>query len=275
MVGILDAVRRALPAPVRQLLSRSLYPFRQGSRLFKPYLIKSKEMEGVVFDFWIGDRQGRDWYDRPCINNPVWLEMRFMRDMLVEKGDVVFECGGHHGCSTILLSSWVGDTGKVVTFEPDPANCRIIEKNIELNGLQNVLLQKAAVGAKPGTITFDAATNAVNLSGRGVDVQVRCLDELEHLNPTLLKIDVEGFEVQVLQGAKKILSRRPKLEIEVHTELLRQFGTSVEELLGLINVEDYKVWIQWRDDQQPEEYDPTMPIEKRCHLFCVSRQVSS
>ncbi len=274
MARTLDAVKRALPDPVRRFLHRALYPLRGGRLFFKPYLIKNKEMEGVVFDFWIGDRQGRNWYDRPCINNPIWLEMRFIRDHLIEKGDVILECGGHHGCSAILLSKWVGVDGKVVTFEPDPANCDILEKNIQLNRLENVVLHRAAVGAKSGTTTYDVAANSVSESSAGLDVKVVCLDEYEHLNPTFLKIDVEGFEVQVLRGAKKILSRRPKLEIEVHTELLSQFGTSLEELMRLINIKDYKVWIHWRDDQQPEEYDIRIPIEKRCHIFCIPYPVS-
>jgi FkbM family methyltransferase len=264
----LDAIKTALPNPIRTFLSRILYPFRQGRRFFKPYLIK-KDMEGVAFDFWIGDRTGRDWYDRPCINNPIWLEMRFIRDYLIEQGDVILECGGHHGCSAILLSKWVGVDGKVVTFEPLPANCDIIEKNIHLNRLKNVVLKREAAGANTGIITFDEASSAVNLFGRGEDVRAICLDEYEHLNPTFLKIDVEGFEVQVLQGAKNILSKCPKLEIEVHAELLSRYGTNVDDLFRLIDVKKYKMWVQWKDDQQPEEYDMRTPIKKRVHLFCI------
>jgi FkbM family methyltransferase len=267
MDSFLRTVKRTLPDPVKQLLRRALFPLRNKG-LFKPYVIK-KDMEGVVFDFLIGDRTGRDWYDRECINNPVWLEMRFIRDQLIEQGDVILECGGHHGCSAILLSNWVGPRGKVVTFEPFPENCDILEKNIKLNRLKNVSLQRNAVGAERGKITIDASISAVNLSGKGIEVDVTCLDVFEHLNPTFLKIDVEGFEMQVLQGAKNILAKRPKLAIEIHAELLSQYGCSVGDLFKLIKVENYKLWIQWKDNQPPEEYDMKTPIEKRVHLFCV------
>lgn len=157
-----------------------------------------------------------------------------------------------------------------MTFEPSPANCDIIEKNIQQNGLRNVTLERKAVGAELGIITISNASNSsVTLSGEGVQVELTCLDEYEHLNPTFLKIDVEGFEMQVLQGAKKILSTRPKLAIEIHTEQLSQYGASVQELFRLIDVETYKLWIQWDDGQQPEEYDMRTPIEKRVHLFGV------
>lgn len=137
------------------------------NRLFKPYL-KKKNIQGVVFDFWIGDRDARDWYDLQC-TGPVWVEMRFIMDHLIGQGDVVLECGGHYGCTAIVLSNWVGGDGKVVTFEPLPANCEIIDKNIQQNGLQNVILEGKVVGAERGKITIKNASNSsVTLSGEGV-----------------------------------------------------------------------------------------------------------
>lgn len=238
------------------------------NRRFKPYL-KRKNIEGVVFDFWISDIAGRNWYDLQC-TDPVWDEMRFMKDHMIEYGDVILECGGHHGCTAIVLSNWVGDMGKVVTFEPLPNNCDIIQKNIQQNRLENVTLERKAVGAERGKITITNVSNSsVALSREGIEVEMTCLDEYEHLNPTFLKIDVEGFELQVLQGAKRILSKRPKLAIEIHTEQLFHFGSSIEDLFRLIGVEDYNLWIQWQDGKYPEEYKKTTPILKRVHVFFI------
>lgn len=266
MSVILDTAKRVIPIPIKKVLKRIYNRFR--NRPFKPYL-KKKNVEGVVFDFWIGDRDGRDWYDLQC-GDPVWLEMRFIKDHLIEQGDVVLECGGHHGCSAIILSHWVGAAGKVVTFEPSPANGDIIEKNIEQNGISNITLERKAVGAEQGMITISEASNSsVTPSGEGLRAELTCLDEYEHLNPTFLKIDVEGFEMQVLQGAKQILSTRPKLAIEIHTEDLSQYGASVQDLFRLIDVKNYKLWIQWDDFKYPEEYDMSTPIQKRVHLFGI------
>ena len=272
MVAILDTVKRALPRPTKEVLERIVCRLR--NRPFKSYLKKKKKIEGVVFDFWIGDRVGRDWYDLQC-TDPIWVEMRFIKDHLIGRGDVVLECGGHHGCTAIVLSNWVGVAGKVVTFEPSPANCDIIEKNIQQNGLRNVTLERKAVGVERGIITInDASNSSVTPSGKGLRVELTCLDEYENLNPTFLKIDVEGFEMQVLQGAKKILSTRPKLAIEIHTENLSRYGASVQDLFRLIDVENYKLWIQWEDGKEPEAYDIRIPIKKRVHLFGVPLAVS-
>ena len=94
------------------------------SLVFKPY-VKRKTIEGVEFDFYFGNRQGRNWYDINA-TDPIWDEMRHIRDLLIDEGEIIFELGSHHGCTTILLANWVGPEGKVIAFEPDPVNARIL-----------------------------------------------------------------------------------------------------------------------------------------------------
>ena len=127
MDGISDLVKALIPDPIEKILrgiSHCSHCFRE--KQFKPYILK-KNVEGVVFDFWIGDITGRQWYGTTDSN---WPEMRFIRDHLIHPGDVILECGAHHGCLTMVLSNWVGDKGKVVAFEPVPKNADILQKNI-------------------------------------------------------------------------------------------------------------------------------------------------
>jgi hypothetical protein len=93
------------------------------------------------------------------------------------------------------------------------------------------------------------------------------LDTYAGEKPTLVKIDVEGFEVEVLRGAKTILSTRPKLVLEIHTTELAGFGTSVDELFTLIDALSYRWWIQRDDAGEPVEFDLKSPLTDRCHLF--------
>ncbi len=262
-------VFRALPVPVANALRRLLFPFRNRG-LFAPYVIH-KDMEGESFEFLIGDRTGRDWYDRPCINNPRWLEMRFIKEHMAAPGDVILECGGHHGCSAILLSRWVGAAGSVVTFEPFPENCDILARNLTLNALTNVTLERKAVGATDGHITVEPASSGVDLSGHGRRVPLVRLDDYAHLRPTFLKIDVEGFEVDVLRGAVALLATCPKLALEIHADLLAQYGASVQDVFDLIGLDRYDTWVQWTDDQQPVPFDASITIDHRVHVFCLPR----
>lgn len=252
----------------QRLLRKPVTALRQ--RNFRPY-VKRKNVEGVAFDFFVGDLEGQQWYDLQS-TDPVWVEMRFLRDHLIQPGDVVFEAGAHHGCTTILLSRWVGDQGKVFAFEPHPGNGEIIRRNILLNKLSNVVLHGKAVGAGKGTILMNAKSNssvqASNPRG-GVSVEMTFLDKYADLKPNFLKIDVEGYEAEVLKGAKKILATRPKLAMEIHTESLPGYGTSVQELLDLIPLQGYRVWIQWEDGEEPAAYATNQPITSRVHLFAV------
>jgi len=155
-------------------------------------------------------------------------------------------------------------------FENSPA--KDIEKNIKQNGITNVILERKEVGEELGKVTINGASNSyVNMSGHGAEVDITCLDEYEHLHPTVLKIDVEGFEMRVLQGAKKILSTRPRLAIEIHSRELLRYGASVQDLAKLIDLESYKVWIQWENGLEPEEWDMRTPIVNRVHLFGIPR----
>jgi FkbM family methyltransferase len=238
---------------------------------FTPY-VKRKVVEGVEFDFLIGDKDGRSWYDLEC-TDPDWPEMRFMRDRLVRPGDVVFECGGHHGCTAVVLSQWVGATGKVFTFEPHPRNAEILRQNLALNNIHNATLRQCAVGAAHGSVAMrDVSNSCVEMTNSAPapgDVDVIKLDDLRNERPTVLKIDVEGFEVEVLKGAAEVLKTRPKLAIEVHTDVLRRYGTSVEELLSYLDTSVYELWVQWDDEAYPVMYDSGMPITSRVHLFAI------
>ena len=125
-MGALAKVKSMMPASAVDALKRVYHGVR--NRSFEPYL-KHKSVEGLEFDLWICDRDGRIWYDLTA-TDPVWHEMRFLRDHILTPGDVVLECGGHHGCTAVIIANWVGPKGKVVTFEALPRNCDIIQRNI-------------------------------------------------------------------------------------------------------------------------------------------------
>jgi FkbM family methyltransferase len=238
-------------------------------KTFKPYTITKENVEGITFKFWVGDRFARKVYDED--RSPSWPEMTFLRDNLIQPDDVVFECGAHHGFTTILISKWVGEEGRVIAFEPVPHNTEIIQKNIELNHLNNVLLVKKAVGSTKGKVYLSGHSSSSIVKGGGIETDITYVDEYAHFKPTLLKIDVEGYEVEVLKGAKNILATRPKLSIEIHSPAsLAAYNSSVEDIFRYIEITKYKkLWVQWDDREKPEEYDIKKPIKDRVHLFAL------
>lgn len=259
-------VRRAVPETIISILRSARFRIRRF--FFQPY-IEKLNAEGDAFHFWIGDPVAEQWYT----GNWFGPEIRFMRDRLVKPGDIVLECGAHHGCLTILFSHWVGETGSIVAFEPVTRNATLTRKNIELNRLKNVQVLNSAVGAREGSACVTNESNARITEGTlgGMRVAMTCLDEYAELNPTLLKIDVEGFEAEVLRGARSVLEKRPRLAVEIHTEALPRYGSSVEDILNLIDRERYTLWIQWRDEDEPVMYDGRTPIRHRVHLFAFPK----
>jgi FkbM family methyltransferase len=133
---------------------------------------------------------------------------------LLRPGDQFADVGANAGSYTILAGGAVGADG--VAIEPIPSTFRRLQENIRLNHLEDrVRALNIGVGNTPGTLKFTSGLDTVNhaladgeVAENGVDVEVSCLDlVLAGVEPLLMKIDVEGFETPVLEGAAKVLAR--------------------------------------------------------------------
>lgn len=148
------------------------------------------------------------------------------------EGKVVYDIGAHSGAYTLFFARRVGLRGQVVAFEPQPRNFRKLTRNLRLNRIGNARGVEMAVGRGPGrrsifmlpgmTTTASLAEEAdTPLRWRVGQAEVAALDaligELRLPPPQFVKIDVEGMEGEVIEGAAKTLDRwRPELLIEMH-----------------------------------------------------------
>lgn len=156
----------------------------------------------------------RGTWDGPIIH---WLGQR------IPQGTVALDIGASIGLWTVQLARYA----PVIAIEPLPGNHRWLERNIALNGLQSaVKVHHIAVGSEPGTLRIDSAeldggSAAISLDGTGVDIPVRRLDDLALQRVALVKMDVEGFELEVLRGASRLLEEhRPVIFGEFSREWL-------------------------------------------------------
>jgi FkbM family methyltransferase len=169
---------------------------------------------------------------------------------LVPSGGVVWDVGANIGFYSLIASRLVGE-GRVVAFEPLPANQEAIRRNLALNGISNVELIGIALSDEEGTAQLEmhASPTWAKLDTSGdttfkrdtetagsVSVRVSTLDaQLAHAPaPDVVKMDIEGAEVAALRGASKLLAEhRPTLICELHgtnravTELLEAHGYAV------------------------------------------------
>jgi FkbM family methyltransferase len=144
------------------------------------------------------------------------------------------DVGANVGYYMLLIRQAVGPRGRVDSIEPQPDNVVELRRNIDANRFDNVRLFPVALGEADGEAMLSTEINATLLgepSGPRTPVAVRRLDDVVEERIDLLKVDVEGYEAQVLRGARRHLASRPALFLEVHPWLLPQ-GESVDALLG-------------------------------------------
>jgi FkbM family methyltransferase len=165
---------------------------------------------------------------------------------IVRPGALVVEVGANIGAHTVELSGRAGPDGEVHAFEPQRIVFQALCANLALNQCANVHARQAAVGEQVGTCVIPAIdpmtrTNYGGVSPRGVTVgeivPVITLDSLDLPACHLLKVDVEGMEVEVLKGAEGLIETyRPIMYLE------NDRADRSEELLTLVERLDYKAY---------------------------------
>jgi FkbM family methyltransferase len=191
------------------------------------------------------------YYDLPIV--------RVIQELL-KPGMTFVDVGAHVGQYSLLASGLVGREGAVHSFEPEPATFALLQHNVLINGLRNVHPVRCALAesskevelyvARPDNIGQTSLRQPDNFSGVQVKVQCRTLDDyaeghgLGRIN--LIKIDVEGAELDVLLGARWILSRNPKphIIIEFWEKFLQAYGSSCAQVAEFLEGSGYSLfWI--------------------------------
>ena len=141
----------------------------------------------------------------------------------IKKGDTVIDIGANIGYYTILFSKLVGKKGKVIAFEPEPSNFKLLKENIEINNCKNVVPFNVALSDSKGKkeLYFNPENRGgCSLKNKNLKnvlkVRTMPLDDIIK-KANFIKIDVEGAEAEVLEGADKILKQNNLiLMIEVY-----------------------------------------------------------
>jgi FkbM family methyltransferase len=174
------------------------------------------------------------------------LSERAVQDTLVANlhpGGVFWDVGAHAGFLAILGARLAGPGGRVVAFEPVPANICELRANIQANGFgDRVEIRELALTDTDGTGRMSVGAGITASLGDGatgtLEVALARGDSLDAPAPTVVKIDVEGAECSVLEGMRRLLDEhRPVLIVEIHQgngprvrEQLERHGYHVEQL---------------------------------------------
>lgn len=171
---------------------------------------------------------------------------------ILHHGDVVIDVGAFIGEESLLAAKFVGNIGRVYAFEPLPFHIRRLADNIKRNHFHNIEIVTYALSNKKGTFPLYEAGSGSSFVKNEAEYHVK----KENIKPILvktitlndfvkkrnikriklLKIDVEGWDLQVLKGADTILKRKdaPDIMIEVIDSVLSKAGSSASELLAYL-----------------------------------------
>lgn len=194
----------------------------------------------------------------------------------IQPGQVVLDIGGHAGYYTLLFAKYTGAGGRVYTFEPNPDNYAILEKNVRRNGFQNVELRREVVSDsdEPLQLYLPHQENTGNGSLYASSDTAYGNIEVQAINPDrffqergiekidLIKIDVEGHEENVLRGLHHYLSlpaeSSPEVFVEVNELTLRRAGKTPDQIFQLMHSIGYSAY-RIEDDGEAKPAD---------HTFC-------
>jgi FkbM family methyltransferase len=190
----MDAILRFLKWQINTRLNPFpvIYPFTERSKL-----IIAKGMTGATGNLYCGLHEYTDMF----------FLLHFLR-----KDDLFVDIGANVGSYTVLASAHVG--ARSITFEPVPVTYSVILQNIYINKINELVKPlNIALGSKKDKLLFTSSYDTVNHvvaksenAENAIEVMVDKLDNvLQGEMPALIKIDVEGFETEVINGAHEVL----------------------------------------------------------------------
>jgi FkbM family methyltransferase len=175
----------------------------------------------------------------------------------LEPGDVMLDVGANIGYFSLLGSQLVGPTGQVVSFEPSIRALSKLTTHLCINQCNNVTVCSQAMGDSVGTEHLNWAPSS-NIGGstiaRGTPSQgqseliaIRRLDDVcdeMNLAPSFVKLDVEGFELYALRGARRTLqTHHPMVVCELTNDFLQDHGQSGSQMLRFMRDLGYDAWL--------------------------------
>jgi FkbM family methyltransferase len=181
---------------------------------------------------------------------------------LIPRGGTVVEVGANTGYFTLKFAKWAGSGGRVVAYEPDAENFRLLTKNIAANGYRNVSAEMKAASDRAGSVDLYVCEDHGGdhriydpCDGRGkVTVEAVALDDTG-VKPDFVKIDVQGVDYLVLKGMERAIRENRKLTVMMQFSpyLIEKAGSNAAAVLSSIRGLGLNVYVV---SDKPRLFEP-------------------
>jgi methyltransferase, FkbM family len=291
LVGALPMRYRAYAMYSRLFGSENSRKIRGGSFLLRalaglsrmvglPTVVPIHGAGGLVALVDMGDRRVLDAVREIRGEHP---EFPVMKSLLSE-GDTFIDIGANSGTYALLASRMVGQTGKVIAIEPQPELARSIAASALLSNASNIEVMETACGKSSGSSKLMIPVNDTGRAGlhpgfsgqfvhSTVTVSLSSLDSLlENAvcpGKMLIKIDVEGNEMDILSGARETIARyRPAVIVELNQWSATAAGTSVAEIVERLQSLGYSSFFD--TSLYPEQIQPSeIQLDEQSNLLAI------
>jgi len=200
---------------------------------------------GHKFNLSIEDFEASTWYGKYRYAHIVWPQIEFdWMAQHIEPGEIIID-GGSHQAVWALLFGILANSGSVFGFETSQHNVNVANKNIGSNNVPNVeVFHNALSDSHTPTVVMDNSGGIARTGSTGSTsvIDSITLDEFcseRTITPTLVKIDVEGHEIEVLKGMQNVLQNLPKLMLELSNFAFTDVDKYVREVFSLIPISKY------------------------------------
>jgi FkbM family methyltransferase len=264
----------------RPALSRYIHYLMDGSLVQRTRARWKSERRERRRAWWLAEykkgRQYKDIHLQPGIrirlfwNSEIsWLlyvkdfeaSERAFHNAFLRTGDIYLDIGANIGLFTLIAARRVGRSGRVFAFEPVSSTYESLLQNISLNRFKNVRAYQFALsdamGSAEMTVSLDGFDGRNSMAkptgGEKFTKETVAISTLDHFvtdthlagKITMVKIDVEGWEIHVLEGAKTALAApdAPLLQVEFTEEALRMANSSSKDLYQTLKQFGYKMFI--------------------------------
>ena len=224
----------------------------QDKRTFTTPVQVRISLTNIIYDMFIGSPQE----ELEVSPNGLYFERDFIEELLrsISSDDVVWDVGAGTGAHTIPSALKTGKHGLVFAFEPDEERADMLERNINLNQLTNIVVCKTALWKRDTSVILhtsgtsgtapkvreeelvdEVLTQRILIQGRSIQSLVK---SAELPPPNVIKIDVEGAGMKVLEGMGTL--RPPHIFIEIHPrQRYRESGEDRDEIAALLGAQGY------------------------------------